>query len=58
MTNTANTPKTNDCPTIRRKIGKTTYIVQMCIRDSFYTLLSGVLCVLRSFILCQQKKAA
>ncbi|MDU4971625.1 MULTISPECIES: transposon-encoded TnpW family protein [Clostridia] len=29
MTNTANTPKTNDCPTIRRKIGKTTYIVRV-----------------------------
>ena len=23
MTNTVNTPKPNDCPTIRRKIGKT-----------------------------------
>ncbi|WP_304323796.1 transposon-encoded TnpW family protein [Phocaeicola plebeius] len=29
MTNTANTPKPNDCPTIRRKIGKTTYIVRV-----------------------------
>ena len=29
MTNTANTPKPNDCPTIRRKIGKTTYIVHI-----------------------------
>ena len=29
MTNTVNTPKPNDCPTIRRKIGKTTYIVRV-----------------------------
>ena len=29
MTNTANTPKPNDCPTVRRKIGKTTYIVRV-----------------------------
>ena len=26
---TVNTPKPNDCPTIRRKIGKTTYIVRV-----------------------------
>ena len=29
MTNTVNTPKPNDCPTIRRKIVKTTYIVRV-----------------------------
>ena len=29
MTNTANTPKPNDCPTSRRNIGKTTYIVRV-----------------------------
>ena len=29
MTNTVNTPKPNDCPTIRRKIEKTTYIVRV-----------------------------
>ena len=29
MTNTANTPNPKDCPTVRRKIGKTTYIVRV-----------------------------
>ena len=29
MTNTANTRNPNDCPTVRRKIGKTTYIVHI-----------------------------
>ena len=29
MTNTVNTPKPNDCPTIRRKIGQTTYSVRV-----------------------------
>ena len=34
MTNTANTPKPNDCPTIRRKIGKTTYIVRVHLSET------------------------
>jgi len=29
MTNTANTLKPNNCSTVRRKIGKTTYIVRV-----------------------------
>lgn len=29
MTNTAKIPNPNDCPTVRRKIGKTTYIVHI-----------------------------
>lgn len=29
MTNTPSTQKPNNCPTVRRKIGKTTYIVHV-----------------------------
>ena len=35
MTETTNTTKHNDCPTFKRTIDKTTYIVRVCTGQAF-----------------------